>query len=459
VPIELIEKITIQLFSSLATFIELCAAFIIVSASLRAFIGFLFKALFKKMPKEKLAEQSLRIELGFALSLALEFELGADIPPKRTRTRRKKKAKSKRYPRRNRMIFLKLNLFKFAMPYSHDHWSNGININNLPVALRNRIYSGDGSPANPIKSESFVIPAQFLQFLREVVDFTDIDAVYGIYNDQLYACQKNQIIKFSNNKEKAVFPIKSGTKKNQPPEDYFKCLEEAASYILRGKGTPEDPYTACVSIDKFIISLQNLAKHSMSEAIYGLDEGALFKVTTDEKVHPILTEKEEDVLISKIKDFEKKIYEKISQLHLVLHQLCPLEDTGLPKNGKALFTTLSSPGKSFHMYYADTDLLNILNNIAIETADFKKMHPDKASEKQRLLSSEKKDEEKLEIEIYEDCLINDINKILQKVEGLIKKYPDIGSKYIDIKWKEETKTFALMSILGEAKEIIATIRK
>jgi len=59
-PIELIEKITIQLFSSLATLIELCAAFIIVSACL-------------------LAEQSLRIELGFALSLALEFELGADI--------------------------------------------------------------------------------------------------------------------------------------------------------------------------------------------------------------------------------------------------------------------------------------------------------------------------------------------------------------------------------------------
>jgi uncharacterized membrane protein len=77
--IELIEHFMIQFVSSLANIIELCAAFIIVSASIRAIIGFLFKALFQRMPKEKLAEQNLRIELGFALSLALEFELGADI--------------------------------------------------------------------------------------------------------------------------------------------------------------------------------------------------------------------------------------------------------------------------------------------------------------------------------------------------------------------------------------------
>ena len=77
--LELIEHLMVQLVSSLANIIELCAAFIIVSASFRAFGGFLFKALFQKMPKEKLAEQRLRIELGFALSLALEFELGADI--------------------------------------------------------------------------------------------------------------------------------------------------------------------------------------------------------------------------------------------------------------------------------------------------------------------------------------------------------------------------------------------
>jgi len=76
---KLIEHLMMQLVSSLANIVELCAAFIIISACLRAFIGFLFKALFQRMPKEKIAEYSLRIELGFALSLALEFELGADI--------------------------------------------------------------------------------------------------------------------------------------------------------------------------------------------------------------------------------------------------------------------------------------------------------------------------------------------------------------------------------------------
>ena len=76
---ELIELIVIRIVSSLANIIELCAAFIIISAGIRAFFGYIFKALFQKMPREKLAEQRLRIELGFALSLALEFELGADI--------------------------------------------------------------------------------------------------------------------------------------------------------------------------------------------------------------------------------------------------------------------------------------------------------------------------------------------------------------------------------------------
>ena len=76
---EVIELILIRVASSLANIIELGAAFIIISASIRAFCGFLFKALFQKMPKEKLSEERLRIELGFALSLALEFELGADI--------------------------------------------------------------------------------------------------------------------------------------------------------------------------------------------------------------------------------------------------------------------------------------------------------------------------------------------------------------------------------------------
>ncbi|MGA1864113.1 MAG: DUF1622 domain-containing protein [bacterium] len=76
---ELIELIVIRIVSSLASIIELCAAFIIISAGIRAFFGYIFKALFQKMPREKLAEQRLRIELGFALSLALEFELGADI--------------------------------------------------------------------------------------------------------------------------------------------------------------------------------------------------------------------------------------------------------------------------------------------------------------------------------------------------------------------------------------------
>jgi len=77
--VEVIELILIRVVSTLANIIELGAAFIIISASIRAFLGFLFKALFQKMPKEKLSEEGLRIELGFALSLALEFELGADI--------------------------------------------------------------------------------------------------------------------------------------------------------------------------------------------------------------------------------------------------------------------------------------------------------------------------------------------------------------------------------------------
>ncbi len=76
---EVIELILVRVVSYLANIIELGAAFIIISASIRAFFGFLFKALFQKMPKEKLTEERLRIELGFALSLALEFELGADI--------------------------------------------------------------------------------------------------------------------------------------------------------------------------------------------------------------------------------------------------------------------------------------------------------------------------------------------------------------------------------------------
>ena len=76
---ELLEVVVMRIVSSFANIIELCAAFIIVSAGIRAFLGYIFKALFQKMPKEKLAEQRLRIELGFALSLALEFELGADI--------------------------------------------------------------------------------------------------------------------------------------------------------------------------------------------------------------------------------------------------------------------------------------------------------------------------------------------------------------------------------------------
>lgn len=77
--LELLEVVVIRIVSSFANIVELCAAFIIVSAGIRAFFGYIFKALFQKMPKEKLAEQRLRIELGFALSLALEFELGADI--------------------------------------------------------------------------------------------------------------------------------------------------------------------------------------------------------------------------------------------------------------------------------------------------------------------------------------------------------------------------------------------
>jgi len=51
------------------------------------------------------------------------------------------------------------------MPYSQINWSDGVNINSLPVVLRNRIYSGDGSPKNPIKSESFLFLSRFLQFL------------------------------------------------------------------------------------------------------------------------------------------------------------------------------------------------------------------------------------------------------------------------------------------------------
>jgi uncharacterized membrane protein len=76
---EVIELILIRVVSTTANVIELGAAFIIVSASIRAFFGYIFKGLFQKMPKEKLNEEGLRIELGFALSLALEFELGADI--------------------------------------------------------------------------------------------------------------------------------------------------------------------------------------------------------------------------------------------------------------------------------------------------------------------------------------------------------------------------------------------
>lgn len=76
---EAAELIIMRIFSTLANIIELGAAFIIVSASIRAFWGYIFEALFQKMPREKLNEENLRIELGFALSLALEFELGADV--------------------------------------------------------------------------------------------------------------------------------------------------------------------------------------------------------------------------------------------------------------------------------------------------------------------------------------------------------------------------------------------
>jgi len=76
---EIVELILMRVVSYLANIIELGAAFIIISSSIRAFSGFLFEALFQKMPKEKLIEERLRIELGFSLSLALEFELGADI--------------------------------------------------------------------------------------------------------------------------------------------------------------------------------------------------------------------------------------------------------------------------------------------------------------------------------------------------------------------------------------------
>ncbi|MGA1825460.1 MAG: DUF1622 domain-containing protein [bacterium] len=75
----LFEEIMIKGVTLLANTIELFAAFIIISASIRAFFGFVFKALFQSLPKEKVSEERLRLELGFALSLALEFELGADI--------------------------------------------------------------------------------------------------------------------------------------------------------------------------------------------------------------------------------------------------------------------------------------------------------------------------------------------------------------------------------------------
>jgi len=77
--VALFEEITIKGVSMLANIIEIFAAFIIISSSIRAFFGFLFKGLFQTMPKEKISEERLRLELGFALSLALEFELGADI--------------------------------------------------------------------------------------------------------------------------------------------------------------------------------------------------------------------------------------------------------------------------------------------------------------------------------------------------------------------------------------------
>lgn len=77
--LEIIEQFLMHVITAFANIIELCAAIIIISATIRAFWGYIFKALFQKAHKEKLHEEQLRIELGFALSLALEFELGADI--------------------------------------------------------------------------------------------------------------------------------------------------------------------------------------------------------------------------------------------------------------------------------------------------------------------------------------------------------------------------------------------
>jgi hypothetical protein len=346
------------------------------------------------------------------------------------------------------------------VPDPDSNCSKGINIDSLPVGLRNRVYSGDGSRSNPIRSESFTYLSQFLQFLGDVVKSVDADVVYGNFNDLLYEYQKNdQITKFSDKADKVVFPIFPSTEQSRIREDYFTYLGDASDYIVSGEGTVDNPYIAATALDKFIITLESLARHSIRTAVYGLFEDELFKVTQDGAICPILSEKDENVLLSKIKYFENKVYEKVAQLHLVLHQLCPLEEeTGIPKNGKAFMTTVSSPKKTFSLYYTETDLWKVMNNIAREIAGFEKRHPAGDGEKQRLLSSTKKNNEKLEIELYEDCLINDIDRMLQEIEGLIKKYPDLGSEYVDIEWKEKTKTLALEGILEEAKQMITMVR-
>jgi len=341
------------------------------------------------------------------------------------------------------------------MPYSHNNWANGINIDQLPVGLRNHIYSGDGSRDKPINSESFPLLSPFLQFIKNLVESSDSEGVYGVFGGILYEYQKNnQIIKFSNKGDMVIFPIFPCSEKNRTQKDYFNYLEDASNYILKGEGTLDNPYITATSLDKFLITLQSLAQHSIRKAIYGLDRDELFKITKDGTIFPLLNEKEENILISKIKHFENTIYEKIIQLYLVLSQLCPLEDIGVPKNGKSFCEIFFSPKKSFGIYYVRSDLSNIINNITREEAEFEKTHPDNIRERKKLLSSKKINKEKLGVELYEDCLINDIDQGLQKVKNLIDRYPDIGSEYVDIKWMKGTKTVALKELLDEAKHIL-----
>lgn len=123
------------------------------------------------------------------------------------------------------MFFLKLIFPKTIMPYSHNNWPNGININELPVGLRNHIYSGDGSRDKPINSESFPLLSQFLQFIKNLVESSDSEGVYGIFGGTLYEYQKNnQIIKFSNKGDMVIFPIFPCSEKNKTQEDHFTYL-------------------------------------------------------------------------------------------------------------------------------------------------------------------------------------------------------------------------------------------